>query len=336
MPSNSASQLPPLPPRAESTPIESNHSSNERPSSRSYQHRDKNHHKTKGQNIFIKRPKKYKAPLPPSSKPTNTSRSETSDDNERERAKEESSGRPTFRLDSKPMMNGQPSPPVLEACEFCQQTFTKDQLSSHKSECEDIPEHYRWSFREPVRQRAPSVDPAPSASAPTDEPQPRTEEEVPLRRFERAQSVLDERSVVNRGRRVERRSSFIENSRQGAFEPLSRRWSSRETLCNYRGESNSPFSSNSSFAGVATGSNKNSSRNWSEHVSMVQDDAKAKVNSAKALIYGHSRYRSSSISRPSLYSSSCYTSTNRLNGLDGTAPQRSEGFGPSFRRRYVR
>lgn len=99
---------------------------------------------------------------------------------------------------------------------------------------------------------------------------------------------MDERCVT-RISRLERANSIKETTRSRPVDTstsLGRRWSSRETLYSPRVESPSAFSSNSAYSGVAIGANKYTSKGWSDHVSMVQDDVKAKLTSAKALLYG--------------------------------------------------
>ena len=118
----SASQLPPLPPRPESTPAEPNQSnSNENDSTDT--DNQANQVKTKSQQVFIKRPKKYRAPQPPTNQSGNKQQTKNRND--------ESS--PTFKLDSKPMMRIKSEPEKeLKQCVDCKDYFTIEDYAIHK------------------------------------------------------------------------------------------------------------------------------------------------------------------------------------------------------------
>ena len=93
---------------------------------------------------------------------------------------------------------------------------------------------------------------------------------------------MDDRSFSDRLSRLERPGSIKEIPRLASaskttFEPLSRRWSSRDSLYNIQSDAAS---------GAASSSSKIASKGWADHVNHVQDEAKAKMTSAKALIYG--------------------------------------------------
>ena len=135
--SNSASQLPPLPPRSDS--VADMDQSNDRGNTNS-----QSQVKSKPHPVFVKRAKKYRAPLPPS--PVNTSSSklfsgenriEKMECNESDSPVTENQSRHRFKLDSKPMMNNDiksPSP-----CDFCSKPFDKEEeLESHKVVYSDI------------------------------------------------------------------------------------------------------------------------------------------------------------------------------------------------------
>ena len=132
--SHSTSQLPPLPPRPESTPAEPNQSmtseTNVRADSSSSQS------KSKGQPIFIKRHKKYRAPPPP----TNQSTQNTS------QTKNKQEGSSFFKLDSKPMMrtDDENSPTSMVFCQTCRKQFTEDELEDHKVSFIEILSHLEF------------------------------------------------------------------------------------------------------------------------------------------------------------------------------------------------
>lgn len=130
--SHSASQLPPLPPRPESTPAESDQSSPDNSGSPTHTQ----HFKSKPQHqVFIKRHKKYRAPLPPS-QVNNTSviNQSTSDKISSDSARQDNQSPSVFRLDSKPMMNcGIHDDSENITCPaYNKQDFPTENLPSHK------------------------------------------------------------------------------------------------------------------------------------------------------------------------------------------------------------
>lgn len=132
--SYSASQLPPLPPRPESTPAECDHSSPDHSGSPSHPP----HHKSKSQQVFIKRHKKYRAPPPPNQfkQSLNSSQSEitTNEDSVSHEPARQDQSSVFLRLDSKPMMNSEVQDDLNASitCEFCQKIFHPDNFPLHK------------------------------------------------------------------------------------------------------------------------------------------------------------------------------------------------------------
>ena len=114
----------------------------------------------------------------------------------------------------------------------------------------------------------------------------------------RAQSVFDDRSFGLRGSRLERTNSIKEHDfgRSGLGHSMGRRWASRDSLFGHSTEPSSSYSVNPVYSSGSSGSSlygrdedgKLSSRGWANHVSMVQEDVKTRLNSAKALVYGES------------------------------------------------
>ncbi|XP_018013302.1 mucin-12 isoform X2 [Hyalella azteca] len=354
--SHSASQLPPLPPRHESVATDPEQSKTENNTSSSS---STNPPKSRPQ-VFIKKQKKYRAPQPPSQSPSQSHAQSTSissndqcyDSSNSCKKVDNTSNMPYMRLDSKPMMDVQTTSESTSTkfCECCRKEVKITNFQSHQKECQESSGKEEEKLFRGERALVPhNATPAAEDS----------EREAPFsgadecstfsphraRRYERAQSVLDERCFdTRRESSLMRTHSIKETSRPSTLSSMGRRWTSREMLFSPRGESTSFGSSSSSFGGSSLIGGKFSSRGWSDHVSMVQEDVKAKLTSAKALLYGSSRYRSSSMARSSLYAPS-FGSSTRITSLEYRSPYDSisarssfgtqDSFGSSFRRRYV-
>ncbi|KAF2368569.1 Zinc finger RING-type [Trinorchestia longiramus] len=371
--SHSASQLPPLPPRHENGTSEAEQivsdnttKTNSHPS------------KSKPQQVFIKKQKKYKAPQPPvqnnpqyNGQPNTESANNDSSKSHSNTTKKQDDSSSLIRLDSKPMMNikSQNNDSTTKMCQFCLEDIISDKFQSHQAECHRNPENerevfFRGSQNDRVHPMSHNSTTSPdderdSSSLYADECSAFSTHRS--RRYERAQSVLDERCFESRRESSLTRANSIKEtsrSRLAGVPSMGRRWASREMLFCPRGESSPLGSSGSSFGGSSLIGGKFSSRGWSDHVSMVQEDVKAKLTSAKSLLYdrekrpenpdgeslrpsfvadlrswldktdlssraptlGSSRYRSSSVARHPMYTPSTFGSSTRITSLEYRSP----------------
>ena len=140
--SHSASQLPPLPPRPESTSSELEKSSLEEMNNHNISATQQaSNQKSKSQQVFIKRHKKYRAPPPPTQIPpqAHTQSNLGSNNNNPSIMKQLTNEKSTasfssvFHLDSKPMMNSeQTTTSINKTCEYCKEIFVAEDFESHK------------------------------------------------------------------------------------------------------------------------------------------------------------------------------------------------------------
>ncbi|CAL4064954.1 unnamed protein product [Meganyctiphanes norvegica] len=222
------------------------------------------------------------------------------------------------RMDSKPMMKNEKNirrEEILKkeqekerskeeeiSCEFCKQIFSPENFRCHKAMCEKVHESDPLQTPTPTpdsneqtsRSERDSKSPMPIRHNKGPAPQPPTEferkvnEDNARRRFDRAKSLFNDKSVgsfsegVTRGRNLERRGSVKEQrSSYWDSKNMDRPYGSRDVLNSNNFESTPSLTSSSTKYGGSVQnlssyqpSNYSTGHGWSSHVSMVRDDAR--------------------------------------------------------------
>ncbi|XP_076061838.1 uncharacterized protein LOC143037466 isoform X2 [Oratosquilla oratoria] len=225
--------------------------------------------------VFIKNPNKYKAPLPPV-QPNRQPNNKNISNNENNNKYNNMNGHPSppktqnktqsshingvIKFDSKPMMNGRATPEGpsdVIPCEFCKEVFPPEKFQSHQSMCEGSHLDEVQTGPTPPKSSS-SVDQNSSGSSKNKSPVPVRHNKGPApappgpskgrgKKLERSHSVKEESRSF---RRYERASSILDSRQYSLDSPSnSRRWGSRETLLSNGYESSSALSSGANVGG---------------------------------------------------------------------------------------